>query len=136
MSKLTVRFIKAALIYLVCGGLIGLHLAAGGPVHPFRATHAHLNLLGWMNMMIFGLAYHILPRFSGRPLWSPKLANWHFYIANAALIGMLFGWSSYVQVYTDHYLLFLSSILQFISIVFFVVNIFKTVKCTEGCQAG
>lgn len=134
MSNLTVKFIKAALIYLVCGGLIGLHLAAGGPMHPFRAVHTHLNLLGWMNMIIFGVAYHIIPRFSGRPLWSPKLANYHFYLANISLIGMFFGWSRYVQVYTEHYLLFFCAILQFVSIIFFVTNIFKTIRCVEGCQ--
>lgn len=136
MNKLTVNFIKAGLIYLVCGGLIGLHLAAGGPMHPFRAVHAHLNLLGWMNMMIFGVAYHIIPRFSGRPLWSPKMANWHFYLANAALIGMLFGWSRYVQMITNHYLLFAAAIVQFIAIILFVINIFKTIRCAEGCQQG
>ena len=31
-------------------------------------AHAHLNLPGFMAMMIYGIGYFILPRFTARPL--------------------------------------------------------------------
>ena len=52
-------------------------------------THVHLNLLGWMTMMVYGVGYHILPRFSGTPLAYPKLGNLQFYLANAGLVGLV-----------------------------------------------
>lgn len=40
-------------------------------------------------MMIYGVGYHVLPRFSGRPLRYPQLGELHFLAANISLIGML-----------------------------------------------
>ena len=54
-------------------------------------AHTHANLLGFVSMMIFGVAYHVLPRFSGRPLTSPKLAMAHVWVANLGLIGQVGG---------------------------------------------
>ena len=36
-------------------------------------------------MLIFAVAYHVLPRFTGRPLYSERLTLWHFYLANVSL---------------------------------------------------
>ena len=52
-------------------------------------VHAHLNLVGFITFTIFGIAYHILPRFRGRPLYSEKLAWWQFWLANIGLVGLL-----------------------------------------------
>jgi cbb3-type cytochrome oxidase subunit 1 len=43
-------------------------------------------------MMIFGVAYHVIPRFSGSPLHSPRLAGLHLWIANIGLALMVSGW--------------------------------------------
>lgn len=42
-------------------------------------------------MMIFGVAYHVIPRFTGRPLHSPRAAALHLWVANAGLAGMVSG---------------------------------------------
>jgi cbb3-type cytochrome oxidase subunit 1 len=84
-------FIKASVVWLVVGMLAGIAMA----VHPVwtvhRAAHVHLMLLGFVMMMICGVAYHVLPRFVGVPLPSPRAAAWHWWIANAGLIVMLGG---------------------------------------------
>ncbi len=54
--------------------------------------HAHTNLLGWVSMMIFAVAYHVLPRFSGRPLYSNRLADMHLILSNIGLIGLIITW--------------------------------------------
>src|SRR5690606_13831782 len=51
-------------------------------------------LLGFVSMMIFGVAYHVIPRFSGAPLRSPRLALAHFWIANIGLALLVGGWLS------------------------------------------
>jgi len=56
------------------------------------AMHAHINLLGWLSMMVFAVAYHVLPRFSGKALYSERLADTHVILANAGLIGLIISW--------------------------------------------
>ena len=70
-------FIAAALVYALLGGLLGLTwlaFPAALPAYALRA-HAHLMLLGFVGMMIFGIGLHVLPRFTGRPLFSERLAD-------------------------------------------------------------
>ena len=59
-------------------------------VHPawviYRTAHLHMLLLGFVMMMISGVAYHVLPRFAGSPLYSPRLASWHLIVANVGLV--------------------------------------------------
>src|SRR4030065_533998 len=92
MSKITVWFIKSAMLYFVLAIVVGLHMAASGTTYPYMPIHAHLNLLGWISMMIYGVGYHILPRFSGRPLYSDRLAEWQFWLAKIGPGGMFPGW--------------------------------------------
>jgi nitric oxide reductase large subunit len=87
-------FIAAALGYALLGGLVGLAwLAFPGamPPHALRA-HAHLMLVGFVGMMVFGVALHVLPRFTGRALFSERAADAQFWLANAGLLAMASGW--------------------------------------------
>ena len=34
----------------------------------YRPAHVHMLLLGFVTMMIYGVAYHVVPRFAGFPL--------------------------------------------------------------------
>ena len=96
MSKITVWFVKMSLIYLVIGVTVGwLILLFPGWAGVYFPIHAHINLLGFVSMMIFGIGYHVFPRFSGRPLYSEKLATAHFWLANVGLPGMVYFWSKY-----------------------------------------
>lgn len=79
-------FIKAALIYLGLGIILGMAMG----MFPYmsiriRFVHIHINLLGFMTMFISGVAYHVLPRFSGRNV--PWLAGvkYHFWLHNLGL---------------------------------------------------
>jgi cytochrome c oxidase cbb3-type subunit I/II len=49
-------------------------------------AHVHAGALGWVGFMTFGMAYWLLPRLYQTKLWSPKLANTHFWLAT---LGML-----------------------------------------------
>jgi cbb3-type cytochrome oxidase subunit 1 len=87
-------FIAAALLYALAGGLIGiLWLAAPGVVPgDVLRLHAHLMLVGFVGMMIFGVGLHVLPRFTGRALFSERLADAQFALVNLGLIAMASGW--------------------------------------------
>lgn len=87
-------FIAAALAYALLGGLVGLAWlvdpAALPPLAP--RAHAHLMLVGFVGMMVFGVGLHVLPRFTGRALFSERAADAQFWLANAGLMAMVSGW--------------------------------------------
>ncbi|HUF51280.1 MAG TPA: cbb3-type cytochrome c oxidase subunit I, partial [Longimicrobiales bacterium] len=58
----------------------------------YRPAHMHANLLGFVSMMIFGVAYHVLPRFTGNALRSRRGAVVHLWLANGGLLLMTGGW--------------------------------------------
>ncbi len=43
--------------------------------------------------MIYGVGYHVLPKFSGKLIYSPALMKIQFWFANLGLIGMALGWT-------------------------------------------
>lgn len=99
MSRTTLGFIYSALCYLVLGVALGGLMALFPGLKSLKAVHAHLNLIGFVTFMIFGIAYHILPRFRGRPLHSERLAWWGLWLANIAFAG--FALFSILEVYTE-----------------------------------
>lgn len=131
MSKVTVWFIRFALIYFMLAILLGLHMSVTGPVYPWMPIHVHFNLLGWMSMMIYGVGYHILPRFSGVPLWSERLSYWQLWLANAGLVGMAAGWVVRSSG-GNPVLLLIFAFIEGVSMVFFALNMFKTIKAAPA----
>lgn len=89
MSKTTMGFLFTGLIYLVIGVTLGALFFIFPVTRALRTVHAHLNLIGFVIFAIFGIGYHILPRFRGKPLYSEKLAWWQFWAANIGLAGLL-----------------------------------------------
>ncbi len=62
-------------------------------------AHVHVGALGWNGFLTFGILYWLFPRLYNRPLYSQKLANFHFWIGT---IGILFYaipmyWAGWVQ---------------------------------------
>lgn len=85
-------FIRASLAWFGAGVLMGLGMAVRPSLIVIRPAHVHANLLGFVSMMIFGVAYHVIPRFTGAPLHSRTLALAHVWIANAGLALLVAGW--------------------------------------------
>jgi cbb3-type cytochrome oxidase subunit 1 len=82
-------FIKAGLAWLGLGVLVGLGMAALPDWVALRPAHAHMVVLGFVVMLLYGVAYHVIPRFTGHQLYSRRLAGWHFWLSNAGLLVMV-----------------------------------------------
>lgn len=93
MDRFVKNFIGMSIVYLAMASLFGILMLANPSLLHLKFVHSHLNLLGWVSMMIFGVGYHILPKFTGRPLKSPKIGELQFWLANIGLIGMLLFYS-------------------------------------------
>ena len=84
-------FIKASLSWLALGVSLGVAMAVNPLWIIYRPAHMHMVLLGFVTMMIFGVAYHVIPRFAGFPLYSRRAAKAHWWISNAGLALMVAG---------------------------------------------
>jgi hypothetical protein len=86
MGKTARGFVQASLIYLALVAATGLAMLVWPPLRTYgRCAHVPIALVGFVAMMIFGVAYHVLPRFAGRPLYSGSMAGWHLVLQNAGL---------------------------------------------------
>lgn len=98
-KRYTLWFIYACIIYSIIGFSWG---ALMGGIASFRQyvdtaphgrlillAHGHINLLGWVEMAIFGALYFVVPRLVRRPIYSMKLVKVHFWMHNFGLLGMV-----------------------------------------------
>lgn len=134
MSPTVINFIKTSLLSLAMGVVLGVLIALHvlGPERPqfLTSAHTHINLLGAVMMLIFGVGYHILPRFSGRPLYSEGIATAQFWINLIGLAGMVV--SFIVAAYSKSDLLRYGvapfGALYAVGAVLFVFNMWKTIS--------
>lgn len=129
-----------AVVYLVLGGVLGIMMPLSrlgsewtGWEYYLIPSHTHLMLLGWVSMSIFGVAYRMFPAVLTKKLYSIRLAWAHYWIANAALVGMaLFFWLNRIQEGRWIVPLALSALLQFAGILIFACNILRTALTPRG----
>jgi hypothetical protein len=66
-------FLRLAVLYLLAGVSLGIFMAASHD-HSMFPVHAHLNLLGWVSLSLFGLFYRTWPAAA-----ETRLAKVHFW---------------------------------------------------------
>jgi cbb3-type cytochrome oxidase subunit 1 len=91
MSSTVRAFLKSSLAWLALGVTLGVAMAAHPVWTLYRLAHVHMMLLGFVAMMIFGVAYHVVPAFAGFPLHRPAAARVHWWLANLGLAAMASG---------------------------------------------
>lgn len=84
-------FLKSSLVWLSLGVTLGVLMAAVPAFTIYRPAHLHMLLLGFVAMMINGVAYHVVPRFVGQALYSRRAPLWHWYMSNCGLALMVAG---------------------------------------------
>jgi cbb3-type cytochrome oxidase subunit 1 len=84
-------FIRASLLWFAAGIILGVSMAAHPAWVIYRPAHAHMTVVGFLTMLVFGVGYQLLPRLFGHPLHSHRLAIWHLFLANLGLGGMVTG---------------------------------------------
>jgi cbb3-type cytochrome oxidase subunit 1 len=84
-------FIRASLAWFALGITLGLAIAAYPPWVAYRPAHAHMTVVGFLTMMVFGVGYQLLPRLFGHALHSRGFAIAHWWLANLGLAGMVVG---------------------------------------------
>lgn len=128
MDPVAKNFVRMSVIYFAISAVIGVHfMFSKYNLHQLFQAHVHLMLLGWMSMMVYGVGYHILPRFNGNPVAFPKLAIVHFWVANIALVGFVSTWgiSRYGFTKVPERVF---AVMNAIGIIMFVTNILFSIR--------
>lgn len=93
MNALSLRCVKAAFVFLALGIGLGVSFAFDRALGAqLRPLHAEFNLWGWVTLFIYGFAYHMLPRFLGRPVPSQRLATAQSWLAIGGVALAALGW--------------------------------------------
>ena len=70
MRDIAFVFLLAAVLCVTGGMIWGLQMAASND-HTMVGAHAHLNLVGWATMALFGLYYRVTPQAARG--WLPRI---------------------------------------------------------------
>ena len=118
MRNIAFYFFGAAVLCVTVGMFWGIHMAISGD-HTMAPAHAHLNLVGWTTMGLFGLYYTVTPKAA-----ATMLAKIHLCFAVAGVVCIVPGialavWGS------GEALAAIGSILTVISMLIFLFTVAK-----------
>jgi hypothetical protein len=121
-----VLFLKMAALYFLIGVGMGLTMEIIGD-HRLAGAHAHINLVGWASMGLFGVIYVLFPK-AGESV----LAKLHFWLYNISLPLFMLGLCFVLLGNTSlMFLLMVFPNVLVLSVLLFVINVFTNVKATD-----
>lgn len=130
-------FLKASLTWFGLGVTLGMLMALSPAWSVYRTAHFHMNFLGFVTMMIFGVAYHVIPRFTGNPLHSRRLAGWHFWISNAGLALLATGFAAVARTGRGAWpLLAVGGVVSAVGAYLFIYNLWRTIDGQRAQRAA
>jgi cbb3-type cytochrome oxidase subunit 1 len=129
-DKMAIRFTGISIVYLLIGCPLGVMFLFLPHYIPYlRPVHAHINLIGFVSIMIFGVSYHMFPRFTGGPIYSVPIGKLQFYLANLGLIGMALSWWVFERESTvQHIGLLIFGAVEAVAAVLYIYNSWKTLN--------
>ena len=129
MPRIGLWFILLAGLCLMVGVYLGMWMGVNKDF-TLAPVHAHLNLLGWASLALFGLTYSAYPEI-GRT----RLAAVHF--ALAAPSAMLFPYAIYRAIFLDDGSLSrIAAPMWFLGVLLFVIAVGRAAIAREKAAAG
>jgi hypothetical protein len=117
MRGIAFYFFSAAALCVTGGMLWGIEMSISGD-HSLMGAHAHLNLVGWVTMGLFGIYYAVTPTAAGS-----RLATIHFGVALAGVVLMVAGIVMALREAGDA-VVAIGSILTALSMLIFLFTVF------------
>ena len=122
MPRVSAAFFAIGVVYLLLGMSWGMHMGASEDFSMMPA-HAHLNLLGWVTMAIYGTFYALT-----QATLSPKLAWTNFALAAGGVAAMIPSLALYLAGGRDAKFipgLVTGEVLTVLSLLVFGVSVFR-----------
>ena len=85
MQRIERNYILIGLAWVIVGMIYGAWLGASEHLN-FANSHAHMNLLGFVTSVLFGMLYWAFPAMA-----KSRLAVWQFVIYEAGVVILIFG---------------------------------------------
>ena len=121
MPRVSAAFFAIGVIYLLLGMSWGVHM---GEAEDFAMApaHAHLNLLGWVTMAIYGTFYALT-----HSSLSPKLAWTNFALAAGGVAVMIPSLALYLASHNDKYVagIVAGEVATVLSLLVFAVSVYR-----------
>jgi hypothetical protein len=132
VMQLSLKYVKASLIYLVTGAT--LLILTFAHVLPFEMTAFYfMQLYGFVAMMIFGLSYLFVPSFAHAFLHSLKIARIQFWFMNIGVVAMTIAFSGLLPYTPDVKYFTLGSLLVLvIALYLHFYNLWSTMRAWKG----
>lgn len=117
-------FLVIGSLYLLVGIILGMYM---GSIEDFTLApvHAHINLLGFTLMTVFGITYRVIPALAGN-----VLARAHFWLHQLGglvlLIGLFLLKNGNMAPGVTAITMPVSSIVVFVGMACWAVNVFRT----------
>lgn len=83
-ERWSLRLIRAGALFGLLGAYLGSHMAGAGS-YALRPIHAHILLVGWLSLFVYGLFYKLYK------IKSPKLVAVHSWAAIIGAVGLTLG---------------------------------------------
>lgn len=121
MPRVSAAFFAVGVVYLLLGMSWGMHMGASEDFSMMPA-HAHLNLLGWVTMAIYGTFYALTQN-----TLSPKLAWTNFALAAGGVAVMIPSLALYLTNRDAKYVpgLVTGEVLAVLSLLVFGVSVYR-----------
>jgi hypothetical protein len=110
---------KLAVLFVIAGMAMGIGMAASQD-HSIMPAHAHLNLLGWVSLFLFGIYYERRPALDTRRLALVQVIVWSFgtVILTIAVAALHLGYTAFDPVAAIASLIVLAAMVLFAYFVF------------------
>lgn len=116
--SLSIRFLLIGAIYGLVAMSLGMVMGAQESF-TLAPVHAHLNLLGWVALTIYGIVYKIYPA-----MGKSRLASIQFYVSNAGVLLLIPALAAFLLGHREVLpVLIAGELLTFASLILFAVNI-------------
>lgn len=123
------RWIKLAVLYFVLGIGFGLFMHYTIQLQ-WGATHAHINVVGWLSTGLIGVIYSIYPDAGNSSLG--KLQFWLYNIGLPFLfLGMMFIYID-VPAFVMEICVSGGGLAVALSVVLFIINVFQNIRSPES----
>jgi len=128
MKNVDLKFLVLAALMLVVGVGLGIRM---GIAHDFMLApvHAHINLVGWVSLALFGIVYRLYPEMA-----ESRLAGLHFILAAPSAV--MFPVGIAMSILAGRPLVaIVASLLWFAGVLLFLVNLVRQAFRTAPMSA-
>ena len=128
MKRFDQHFLFLATHYQIVGVVLGIVMAATQDFQ-LRPVHAHINLVGWASLALFGLVYRAYPELAVR-----KLAKVHLFLSGSSAVLMPGGIALAVLARSEA-LAMLSSVLWLAGAIVFLLQLLSLLSAKVPAAA-